>query len=175
MLIYESNTLQHHGVKGMKWGVRKERKSTRTYVSNAKAHKNHEDAERKARMESLAKDKAASKSGQRITAYQAGKNMRKAAQQAKRDSIEADREQNRQLRDYDRETYGRSYSQSWLQRNGKRIATGLAVAGAAVLVSSVLKKKRFGSMPYNNLSNNSYKFTPNFTRNSPVGTALIRL
>jgi hypothetical protein len=151
MLIYESNTLQHHGVKGMKWGVRKERKSTRTYVSNAKAHKNHEDAERKARMESLAKDKAASKSGQRITAYQAGKNMRKAAQQAKRDSIEADREQNRQLRDYDRETYGRSYSQSWLQRNGKQIAAGVIGAAGALIVANILSKKAFGNTPYNAL------------------------
>lgn len=140
MLIYESNTLQHHGVKGMKWGVRKKRESSRVYVSNAKAHKNHEDAERNARMESLAKDKAASKSGQRITAYQAGKNMRKAAQQAKRDSIEADRDYNRQLRDYDRETYGRSYSQSWLQRNGKTLAKTIVVTAAAAAIVSRLTR-----------------------------------
>lgn len=145
MLIYESNTLQHHGVKGMKWGVRKKRESSRVYVSNAKAHKNHEDAERNARMESLAKDKAASKNGQRITAYQAGKNMRKAAQQAKRDSIEADREQNRQLRDYDYQTYGRGYASSWLSRNGKTIAAGVVGATGALLVANILKKKGFGS------------------------------
>lgn len=140
MLIYESNmnTLQHHGVKGMKWGVRKQRK--KTYVSNVQAHKNAGDAERNARMESLAKDKAASRSGQRVTAYQAGRNMRKAAQQAKRDSIEADRDHNRQLRDYDRQTYGKTYAKSWLSRNGTAIAKTIVVGAAAAAIASRLAR-----------------------------------
>lgn len=127
--------LCHHGVKGMKWGVRKQRQSSRITVRQA--YKNAKESEREARRESLARDKADG-----ATIRRAANNMNKAGREAMYESIRRDKEYNQQLR-------GQQQSQSWMQRNGKKLAiaaagTAVALSGAA-LVAKYMKSKGMSS------------------------------
>ena len=74
--------LYHHGVKGMKWGVRKKQYTTIRDGIKA-ANKSRKDAIK----ESIARDKAASRSGERITARQALRDAKKAGNAAAKQTI----------------------------------------------------------------------------------------
>lgn len=111
----ENNSLQHHGVKGMKWGVRKKVAvaSTRTlargiskklpYVTNIEARDNARNAAKKAKAESFAADKARSKELRAdgkgyVSIGEARRNGRLAARKARAESYAADRTKNKEWR-----------------------------------------------------------------------------
>lgn len=119
--------LCHHGVKGMKWGVRKQRKPSRITVRQA--YNNARAKEYEARREEIQNSK-----GKGMTARRAIKNANKAGQAARRQSIHDDRAYNQQLR-------GQQQSQSWMQRNGKKLA--IAAAGTAVAVTGAALVRRY--------------------------------
>lgn len=154
VLQYESS-LQHHGVKGMKWGVRKQRQPSRITVRQA--YKNAKESEREARRESLARDKADG-----ATIRRAANNMNRAGREAMYESIQRDKAYNQQLR-------GQQQAQSWLQKNKKRLIIGGVVTGVVTAGVALASKKVINNYIAKNgwRVNNSYKFTPNFTRFKP--------
>jgi hypothetical protein len=87
--IVPKDELYHHGVKGMKWGVRKK------YISGRMANKRARDAGEKARKESIAADKA---SGKRMTFRQINKNANAARKEAYDKSKADDKAYNQKLR-----------------------------------------------------------------------------
>lgn len=87
-----SNELYHYGVKGMKWGVRKDK-----YVTVRQAVKNAKKAGKQARKESLAADKENLK-GQLGGWRKAVKNGSKAYKQAQKESFARDNAYNKELR-----------------------------------------------------------------------------
>lgn len=89
----QQNELYHYGVKGMKWGHRK-----KSYVTVRQAVKNADSAAKTAAKESIAADKAKSKSGERVTYRQASKNARDAMKEARKESIAKDKAYNKQQR-----------------------------------------------------------------------------
>jgi hypothetical protein len=84
----ENNELQHHGVKGMKWGVRKSR-----YVTVKQARNNARKREYDAKKQALQESK-----GKGMTVRRAIKNVNKVGQEARRQSIRDDKAYNKQLR-----------------------------------------------------------------------------
>ncbi len=90
-----NNKLTHHGILGMKWGVRRTQKQLK-YVTIRQANKNAKNAMKEARLDSIAKDRASSKY---VTVRQANKNARKAMKEARLNSIAKDKELNKTLRE----------------------------------------------------------------------------
>lgn len=137
-MIYESNTntLQHHGVKGMKWGVRRARPK---YVTVRQAYNNARQKEQDARRNALQDAKS-----QGMTVRNAFKSMNKAGQAAKRQSIYDDQAYNQQMRrDYSySQAKGGTYAKSWISRNGTAIAkTIVATAVAAGITSGIVRRQ----------------------------------
>ena len=90
----QQNELSHYGVLGMKWGKHK----AKGYVTVRQASKNAKAAMDKARKDSIAADKAKSKSGERVTYRQASKNASEAMKTARKESIAKDKAHNQQRR-----------------------------------------------------------------------------
>ena len=113
----ENNSLQHHGVKGMKWGVRKDKLAVAAghtlargiskkipYVTNIEARDNARLAAKKAKAESFAADKARSKELRAngkgyVSIGEARRNGRLAARKASKESYAADRAKNKEWRE----------------------------------------------------------------------------
>lgn len=87
--------LEHHGVKGMKWGVRRKRKDR--YVTVSRANTNARVAASKARKASIQEDRDNGVTG--VGSFRKSQiKAAKAAGKARTDSLEADRAYNKQLR-----------------------------------------------------------------------------
>lgn len=113
----ENNSLQHHGVKGMKWGVRKDKLAVASahtlargiskklpYVTNIEAKDNARLAAKKAKAESFAADKARSKELRAtgkgyVSVGEARRNARLAARKARAESFASDKARSKEMRE----------------------------------------------------------------------------
>lgn len=91
------NELYHHGVKGMKWGVRRYQKKDGSYTL-AGANRRAKEAGRKAASESLTKSKASPDSNKLGSGRKALNAASKAKRSAIKSSIQSDRAHNKQIR-----------------------------------------------------------------------------
>lgn len=97
-LIYENDELAHHGVKGMKWGVRKDR-----YITNHQANKNRKKAYKEAYIDSTKKSGGRVVSGYGVTAaihpnLKSKYNAKAAGRAAGKQSLKNDLEYNKQVK-----------------------------------------------------------------------------
>lgn len=126
--------LYHHGVKGMKWGVRKK------YVTIRQAVKNAKNTGNKAYKDSMTKDRVALK-GKNGGFRKSINNANKAKKQAMEDSIAADKAKNREIRNNNKATNP--------NRKRELIIAGTAIAGTALAaygahkVSNAVKDRVF--------------------------------
>ena len=154
MAIYYESTLQHHGVKGMRWGVRRARPKS-GYVTVRQAYKNARENEIDARKQEIQNSK-----GKGMTARRAIKNAKKAGEAARWQSIQDDKAYNRELR-------GQQASKTFLQKHGTKLAAAAIIVGAVVgkkLVGSYLQSRGMNTSSKFRTRSNSYNFAPNFTR-----------
>ena len=141
----EQNELKHYGVPGMKWGVRKAK-----YTTVRQAYKNARVKEIEARKQELQNSK-----GKGMTARKAIKNMNKAGQAARRQSIRDDIASNRDLRAAER---------------GKKAVEILLGKGAVIDKDPYPKSERQKKWEDNHGIN---PHRPNGTRNGPTASEIV--
>lgn len=91
------NELMHHGIKGMKWGVRRYQKKDGSYTL-AGANRRAQEAGRKAAKESWAKSKASPDSNKLGSGRKALNAASVAKKKAERASLQSDKAHNKQIR-----------------------------------------------------------------------------
>lgn len=129
VIKYESNdSLAHHGVKGMRWGVKRARK--------------HVKEERKAARLNRKEMKAAKKAIDAVGTRREDRAMQKYQQRkAKADSWEQKIRRDRS----ERLEIAKQSTNSWFQKNGKRLMTAVAISGGIIIASRLLKKRRLST------------------------------
>lgn len=148
-IYYEPAYLQHHGVKGMKWGRRRYQNKDgsltpagkKRYITIGEAKRNATRAAEKARKESVSRDR------ERLSGVgsfaKANRNALAAKRKAYNDSIAADKAHNRQLR-AEREQAKKTEKENRTPeeiaaRRKKAIKVGAAVAGTALAAYGAYK------------------------------------
>lgn len=130
--------LQHHGVKGMKWGVRKR------YITAAQSQRNASRAANEARKNSIAESRASGDKGMGSFA-RANRKALNAKRQAYSQSIANDKEHNRQLRAEKKAAANTPEAKAARRKTAMKVAaaataTTLAAYGA-YKVSETIKNK----------------------------------
>ena len=142
-----TNELYHHGIKGMRWGVRRFQTKDgsltpagrKRYVTTAQAVRNANNAAKDARKESIAKSRATD-SG--IGSYRRAANKASAAgREAYRDSIAKDKAYNKQLRSEKKAVAEENASErkGLTDKQKKALKLGAIAVGSAIATYGALK------------------------------------